>query len=377
MKVSSLMSYFPSLRLMALYIAGRKVKMAKTMMSALPSPSNNLELKRATDAGRAPDWFTGAHEIWTTAINFVGTHNLVPAESPRRFALPPIHLFWGGTEENQRTFFHHFFVLYVAIRKRTKRDLPGLTTREWRSILGNTYWKQLLGHDENVPTHGRTFDPNEFWKNGGPLLFGDELSAKIAAGEFDPTCSLPCGCIVQMETADELEVRQVALYHLNLLHIVEEIKQMERIQFPTNFEDRWKCQSETAVAFIETWDVIGQISSESIENRDSWMTWLCSIRNIVEDWDGFDQWDWGGLSKVRSLDLIISELSMEDFQKFTIHLLAFFIHSFVTRLGYYPSGLCYPPTSATHSCSKHCERFGHDLYGYNHLFPPSDDVTLD
>jgi hypothetical protein len=330
-------------------------------MSALPSPSNNRELKRVSDAGPALVWFTKTSEIWKEAMSHVNPHDLGQAETPHRFPLPPIHLFWGGNEENQCTFFHHFFVLHAVIRDRTRMDLPGLTTHEWRSILGNTYWKRqwLLGRNGNAPPHDKTFDPNNFWKHGGPLLFGDELSARVTAGKCDPTCRLPCGCIVQMETSDEPEDRQAVLYHLNLLHTVEEIKQMERVQFPSSFETWWKHQILLADKVTELWDMMGgQPAPSFFHNKEAWRTWLEAVHEVVADWDGFGCWDWSGLSKVRTLD--INKLSTKGFHKFTVRLLTFFIHLFVTHLGYYPSPLLCPPTFATHSCSKHHRKFGYE-----------------
>ena len=356
-----------------LCIAGRRVKMAKATMATLPSPSNNRELKRLTDAGPAPVWFVKTNEIWKEAMNHVNPLDLVPVETPRRFPLPPIHLFWGGNEQNQCIFFHHFFVLHAAIRHQTRKDLPGLTTHEWRSVLGNTYWKRQwpLNRDKNAPSHDNTFDPNEFWKHGGPLFFGDELSARVAARKCDPTSRLSCGCIVQMETADEPEVRQAALYHLNLLHTVEEIKQMERVLFPSSFETRWKDQLLWVDTITGLWDPWGgEPAPGFFHNKKAWRSWLLAMREVVADWDGFDRWDWSDLSKVRTLD--INKLSTPDFHKFTVRLLAFFIHSFVTRLGYYPSPLLCPPTFATHSCSKHRKKFGYEPL----VFPLSIDSNL-
>jgi hypothetical protein len=76
----------------------------------------------------------------------------------------------------------------------------------------------------------------------------------------------------------------------------------------------------------------------------------------VKDWDGFDGWDWGSFSEARRVG--ITELSTQDFSRFTNSLLAFFIHSFVTRLGYYPSPLLRPPVLSTHNCVDHRKKFG-------------------
>ena len=76
-----------------------------------------------------------------TAMGHVNHVNLLPPTSTRRFSLPPIHLFWGSNEENQRIFYYHFLLLRGAFQERCRRDLPPLTIKEWRTILSNTYWK--------------------------------------------------------------------------------------------------------------------------------------------------------------------------------------------------------------------------------------------
>ena len=46
----------------------------------------------------------------------------------------------------------------------------------------------------------------------------------------------------------------------------------------------------------------------------------------------------------------------------TVCLLAFFIHSFVQHLGYYPSPLLHPPTFTGHTCTDHQKKFGYGVY---------------
>jgi len=169
-------------------------------------------------------------------VNHANHSELASRESPRCFALPPVHLFWGGEPQNQRVYYHHYLLLFDEIKNRPERNLPALTTQEWRCILGNTYWKKQWPKPDadNAPT----FDPNAFWKYGGALLFGDQRSADVAAGHYDPTSRLACHCDVQLTTVDETDIRQVVLYNLNSFHVYEEIREMERIQFPANFEMR-------------------------------------------------------------------------------------------------------------------------------------------
>jgi hypothetical protein len=163
---------------------------------------------------------------------------LAKAESPCRFPYLLIHLFWGGDEQNQWTFYLHYLILRHEIELRPQRGSPGLTTKEWRSILGNTYWKSMWPKpDDKDPSLPSKFDPAMFWIHGGPLLFGDDLSAQVAAGA-DPTSVLPYRCDVQMDTADNIKVQQMVLYHLNMDHAVVEIRAMDCLQFPSDYEKR-------------------------------------------------------------------------------------------------------------------------------------------
>jgi hypothetical protein len=75
-------------------IAGCRAKKAKTILASLAASPNNQELRHLTDAGAVPDWFPGIQEVWKHAMNHVSHLNLTAQESPCRFVLPPIHLFW-------------------------------------------------------------------------------------------------------------------------------------------------------------------------------------------------------------------------------------------------------------------------------------------
>ncbi|KAI9460483.1 hypothetical protein BJY52DRAFT_1261983 [Lactarius psammicola] len=334
--------------------AGRRAKKVKADTASLLTQK---ELRRFADAGAAPDWFPRIQEVWSHAVNHVSHFDLASQESCRRFALPPIHLFWGGDPPNQRIYYYHYLVLFNEIRNRLERDLPGLTTQEWRSILGNTYWKKQWPKPNGSNPSLAAFDPNVFWKYGGTLLFGDERSADVIAGRYIPTSQLSCRCDVQLATADDTDIRQVVLYYLNSFHMYEEIREMERHQFPTTFEKRWKDQKLLVNEVVEMWNPSGGgVNPDFFCDEKVWRSWIQAVRGVVADWNGFEYWDWGSFSEVRTMG--IDELSAPDCHKFTVRLLAFFIHSFVTRLGYYPSSLLRPPTLAACSCTDHAKKFG-------------------
>ena len=348
-------------------LAGRRAKRAKANEISLVTNPNNQELRRLTDAGPAPDWFPRILEVWKEAMNHIDHSEIAIQESPRRFALPPIHLFWGVESHNQRVHYHHYLLLFNEIKNRPERNLPALTTQEWRFVLGNTYWKKQWPKPDAGSLS--TFDPDLFWKYGGALLFGDQRSADVAAGHYDPRSRLACRCDVQLSTADDIDIRQVALYYLNSFHVYEEIKEMERVQFPANFERRWKDKQLALNIIVEMWDPSGgSANSTFFCNKEVWRSWVWAVRDLIADWDGFERWDWGNFSNVKTMG--INKLSGPNLFRFTVRLLAFFIQSFVRRLGYYPSAHLHPPILAGHTCAHHRKRFGNGLI--NLPFPVVD-----
>lgn len=199
-----------------LCIAGCRAKKAKANLASLATSPNNQELRHLTDARAVPDWFPEIQGVWKHAISHI-THLNLAAQESHCFRLPPIHLFWGGEPQNQHIYYYHYLLLFNEIKNRPEHDLPALTTQDWRSILGNTYWKkQWPKPDRNNPS---MFDPNIFWKYSSSLLFGEQQSADVAAGCYNPTSQLACRCHVQLSTADDTDFHQVVLYYLNLFHM--------------------------------------------------------------------------------------------------------------------------------------------------------------
>jgi hypothetical protein len=228
--------------------------------------------------------------------------------------------------------------------------------------LGNTYWKSMWPKpDDKDASTPSQFDPARFWLHGGPLFFGDTISKEVAAG-FDPTSVLSCQCDVEMATADNVEVRQTILYHLNMDHAVAEIKAMDREQFPLDFQQRWnKGRLSAILDMTDMWGPTrdGGVKARFFEDKKAWRAWLHAAREVVMDWDGFDTWDWDGFSNVRTIG--INKLSQEDFYRISLRLLIFFIRSFITRLGYYPSPMLYPPVLASPRCESHRHKFATGL----------------
>ena len=283
------------------------------------------------------------------------------AQSPRRFALPPIHLFWGASDQNQRTYYYHLLILWTEFSSRTERDLPGLTTEEWRSILGNTYWKSMWPRPNPSDACSSNFDPMQFWIKGGPLFFGDEASAEVASGR-DVASVLWCRCEVQMDTADDDEIRQSVLYHLNMRHARAEIDEMDRLQFGSDYAIRIQGRTSAIYDMTDMWGPArdGGVFPGFFADKKAWRNWLRAAREVVMVWEGFDEWDWDGFTDVRNMG--INKLSYEDFRRLSIRVLAFFIKTFFTRLGYYPSPMLCPPILANHRCANHKKKFATGLF---------------
>ncbi len=117
--------------------------------------------------------------------------------------------------------------------------------------------------------------------------------------------------------ADDTDICKVVLYHFNLFHVYEEVRQMEHIQFLTTSEKWWKCQILSVAMIVEMWNLKGgKINPDFSHDSNVWRSWVWAVHDVIWDWDGFDQWDWGGFSAARMPG--ITDLSMQDFHRFTV-----------------------------------------------------------
>ena len=58
-----------------------------------------------------------------------------------------------------------------------------------------------------------------FGSMGGPLFFSNNLSAEVTSG-CDIFSGLLCDCDVQIDIANDILIRQIIIYHLNINHVV-------------------------------------------------------------------------------------------------------------------------------------------------------------
>ena len=217
--------------------------------------------------------------------------NLKKGQFPCHFALPLIHLFWGASEQNQRTYYHHLLVLQNEFSLQAQGDLPGLTTEEWRSILGNTYWKSMWPRPNPSDVTLFNFNLVRFWVHGGPLFFGEMLSAEVASRR-DVSSILPCCCKVEMDMANNVEIHQTILYHLNMDHALAKIKEMDCLQFPLDFKRQWDQGRLNAIlSMTDMWGPCreGGVKLGFFEDKKAWRLWLRAACEVIMDWEAFDK----------------------------------------------------------------------------------------
>ena len=103
----------------------------------------------------------------------------------------------------------------------------------------------------------------------------------------------------------------------------------------------------------------GGVKSGFFEDKKAWRLWLQAAREVVMDWEAFNKWDWEGFMDVRNMG--INKLTLNNFARLTVCILTFFIYTFVTRLGYYPSPMLCPPILAGPHCAIHKKKFASGL----------------
>ena len=67
------------------------------------------------------------------------------------------------------------------------------------------------------------------------------------------------------------------------------------------------------------------------KDKKAWRLWLQAAREVVMDWEAFDEWNWEGFMDVRNMG--INKLTLNNFARLTVYILTFFIYTFITRLG--------------------------------------------
>ena len=158
---------------------------------------------------------------------------------------------------------------------------------------------------------------------------------------------------------------EATVFEPTVSHASAEIKKMDRVQFSLLSSAEKQQQNQSRLSpILEMTDMWGPCRDggmlpEFFLDQKAWRSWLRTAREVTMKWEGFNDWDWEGLKGIRKIG--ISKLPKKQFTTLAVRLLAFFINSFVTRLGYYPSPMLCPLILANHSCAKHRKKFATGL----------------
>ncbi|KAI0069215.1 hypothetical protein BV25DRAFT_1910910 [Artomyces pyxidatus] len=320
------------------------------------------ELRRYLNMADFPPYMHKPVAIYLDALNHTDHRVLLKSDSPREFLFPPIHLFWGPSPPTQRLFYLRAQQLLPDMRGRVDRGLPGLTTREWREVLNDAYWKRQW------PTAGQRFNPavdppfnaDRFFAYGGIGFFGS-LLVPVLAGEHNPVAPLDCGCLANLSTFDDVQQRYVLLHKIALFTIESDILKLSTTTVEGNESviprehalraSIGKLLAHNPVEWVHGWEEVDW------QRRAAWLRHLL---DIVQHFPGFGDVMWRDCTTSTLLALDFKKMGgVSDPEKYyrriEQQILTFYIQAFMKHLGYYPVPFLPTPEYLTITCASHRE----------------------
>ncbi|KAI0040829.1 hypothetical protein FA95DRAFT_1576716 [Auriscalpium vulgare] len=294
-------------------------------------------------------------DIWEHAmLHAIDLHVIKEYTEPRKFDLPPVHLFWGRGEQHLSRFYLRAQQLSSSNDRRISAGQAGFTTQEWRGFLNDTYWKV------NTPTMDDHFDPasdyafNEelFYQFGSASFFTANDDQQIKSGTLTPITAMACGCLADATTFDNLDNRATFIYQLSLETFLHDLRDLD-----AHFKLGEQCTSLlTEFVYKNGRNHPPAWATKSVVERAHW---VFILRSIVLNYPHRDfTWpDKGFVAKMKNMVELDSMVRLDEngLRSVEVYLLAFLIDTFKTTLGYYPVPLCYPPKYYTLACSSHRE----------------------
>ncbi|KAI0061450.1 hypothetical protein BV25DRAFT_1838950 [Artomyces pyxidatus] len=318
------------------------------------------ELRRYLNMADFPTYMQNAVPLYINALNHTDHRCLLKSDSPREFPFPPLHLFWGPSPPTQRLFYLRAQQLLHEMRGRVDRGMHGLTTREWREVLNDAYWKRqwpTAGPRFN-PAVDPPFDAHRFFAYGGIGFFGS-LVVPVAAGEHNPVAPLDCGCLADLSTFDDFQQRYVLLHRLSLLTIESDILKLciktveggESVvpHEPVLRQYIQKLLSHNPVEWVYGWEEVDW------QRRAEWLRHLLAI---VQHFPGFGDVVWRDCTTSTLLALDFKQMGgvsepEKYYQRIEQQILTFYIQAFPKHLGYYPVPFFPTPEYLTITCAAH------------------------
>lgn len=216
------------------------------------------------------------------------------------FLSPPPHLFMNTTEEKCS----QMLFVWTCIRKpwlsRMDRDIEctelvswGLTTQQWREILGGTYWKFKHPKD-SVPK----FTWRKFWRYGGALIFGDEQDDWHSMELSPKVLTSSTGRLEPSHFCDD-RLKQLVLWDLALCHAQLQLDRTDEVLFAHSLaEDQIKLIKRRARRiglFHEAdWAIPTRLLPpwERQNSERQKRHWLARFMEVIMEWPCASQMAW-------------------------------------------------------------------------------------
>ncbi|KAI0038060.1 hypothetical protein FA95DRAFT_1613661 [Auriscalpium vulgare] len=318
------------------------------------------EIRRSSDIANSPAYFPPVSMLyftakWTNPPSLLRNDESVSRQR-RIFPHPPYYLFWGAqTEEKQMLYFTRYVQLFPYIRDRHLhvpdggvRGINGLDTKDWREILGDTYWKRCWP----LPSVGTPYDPAVFYRYGGRLLFGAEVHGQIIAGDLNPIQTMACGCPVTPELFRSSQLRYSVIAQSLLCSIADELHALEHTIRATSSFVRSGSFDEVVSRFIWPFGA-DSLHGWEVINPEGRREWLDTVREIVSAWPIFDSYPWRGYTAAELRALTFHTLSRDVYVDVEGQLLACYVRAFMVTFGWYPSPWTPRPIFTEWKCSTH------------------------
>ncbi|TFY56059.1 hypothetical protein EVG20_g9079 [Dentipellis fragilis] len=317
-------------------------------LAAQPPGPSNLEIKdfhRIAQRAERPTYSPRTAMVWERAKIYIDPQRLKTTREIRRYAFPPYTMLWAGKESRQQTSYFHFLALREELAVRLRRGQGPLTFQEWKEILGDSYWKKCWPDFKA----GITYDPEEFWKYGGRLVFGDRANDRVIAGKRCPTLRLDCECPITSSTGNDHGLRTQVIFKVSLANIRDELNQMAACQ--VKLTGACEGDAESIRLRIEGYIREVECGGYASENWRDRQNWASRLLRMLMMWYNYDV-EVG--SKVQVGEEGIEALSEEEYYDMERFLLVFYWHSFMDHLCFVLTELL-NPGSAIHvfRCERH------------------------
>ncbi|KAJ7144537.1 hypothetical protein C8R44DRAFT_725463 [Mycena epipterygia] len=150
------------------------------------------------------------------------------------FTAPQPHLFMNKGEEKE----HCMLFVWTCIRRawlsRIDRDVDctevvswGLTTQQWREILGGKYWKLKHPKEEGGKS---TFDWRKFWRHGGEMVLGHEHE-DWASVDLSPKIAGSSTGRLELEDFGDNDLKAPVIWDLGLCHAQLQLDRADEILY--------------------------------------------------------------------------------------------------------------------------------------------------